>query len=125
MCSLCGAGATLSTGFTTGLGLLGHYTEQQLRSLYTTLVAAGTSSPVTVPIRASLGARSGQLNEPHVVLYLTIYCVSLCLCRSVEEILQFLLAADSDALFPVTLTIWSASLDLVDMAGLEDSVQQF
>ena len=42
-----------------------------------------------------------------------------------EEILQFLLAADSDALFPVTLTIWSASLDLVDMAGLEDSAQQF
>ena len=52
------SGATVSPGFTTGLGLLGHYTGDHLTSLYTRVLEAGVTAPVTVPIRASLGARS-------------------------------------------------------------------
>ena len=43
--------ATLSPGFTTGLGLLGHYTQDHLHALYTTIQEAGVTAPVTVPIR--------------------------------------------------------------------------
>lgn len=91
-------GATLSTGFTTGLGLFGHYTDQIMADMYDKLVEKRTTAPVTIPIRASLGA------------------------RSVTEISQFMARADHDALFPVSLTIWSAALDLVDMEGLESLV---
>jgi len=90
--------ATLSPGFTTGLGLLGHYTEEHMSDLYNKLIEKRTFSPVTVPIRAKLGA------------------------KSVAEIKQFMDIADKDNLFPVTLTIWSAVLDLVDLEGLAELV---
>ena len=92
------SGATLSPGFTTGLGLLGHYTTDIMNNMYNKLVEKETRSPVTIPIRASLGA------------------------RSVTEIKDFMDRADHDALFPVTLTIWSGALDLVDMDGLRELV---
>ena len=39
------------------------------------------------------------------------------------EIQEFMVRADEEAAFPpVTLTIWSAVLDLVDMQGLEELV---
>ena len=89
----------MSPGFTTGLGLLGHYTVDHLTSLYTRILQAGVTAPVTVPIRASLGA------------------------RSVAEIQEFMDKAEMEPAFPpVTLTIWSAVLDLVDMQGLEQLV---
>ena len=69
-----------------------------MNNMYNKLVEKQTRSPVTIPIRANLGA------------------------RSVTEIKQFIDRADHDALFPVTLTIWSATLDLVDMDGLKDLV---
>ena len=92
-------GATPSPGFTTGLGLLGHYTRDHLTSLYTTILEAGVAAPITIPIRASLGA------------------------RSVTEIQEFMVRAEAEPAFPpVTLTIWSGVLDLVDIQGLEELV---
>ena len=67
--------------------------------MYTRILEAGVTAPVTVPIRASLGA------------------------RSVAEIKEFMDKAEAEPAFPpVTLTIWSAVLDLVDMQGLEELV---
>lgn len=98
LCAQYFPGATLSTGFTTGLGIFGHYTEENMAEMYNKLVEKKTTAPVTIPIRANLGT------------------------RSLSQIKQFVDTADNDALFPVTLTIWSAALDLVDTEALETLV---
>ena len=69
-----------------------------MAEMYNKLVEKRTTAPVTIPIRANLGT------------------------RSLSQIKQFVDTADNDALFPVTLTIWSAALDLVDTEALETLV---
>ena len=91
--------ATLSTGFTTGSGL-GQYSTQMLEELHFTLIEAGVTAPVTVPLRASLAARSR------------------------EEILSYLEMVDQDDTYPATITLWSGSQDSVDMEQLYRLVRE-
>ena len=120
--ALCGQlvpAATLSTGFTTGSE--GRYTSTQLNLLYDTLNQAspfllnhweefqkvliprhdqaGVRVPVTLPARASLSTRS----QP--------------------ALLALLARADSEARFPLSLTLWSGAADTVDKAELAELVR--
>jgi len=58
------------------------------------------SAPVTIPLRASLAA------------------------RSVEEILSFLYRVDQASSYPVTITLWSGAQDTVDLELLYQLVKE-
>ena len=69
--------------------MLGHYTTDHMNSLFTTVLEAGVTAPVTVPIRASLGARSVAeikefMDKPMVLSYSPVHGQNM--ERAVKEV---------------------------------------
>jgi len=90
--------ATLSIGYTTASE--GSYTESQFLSMFNLIKEKGITSPVTLPLRASLAA------------------------ESISEVLYFLRLADEQGSFPATITIWSGQADQVDFSNLEQLIER-
>jgi len=90
--------ATLSTGYTTSAE--GQYTAEQMMEMFNTLNGKGIVAPVTLPLRASLTA------------------------RSMLEVEQFLAKVEEDGSFPATLTIWGSASDNVDHENLDKLITE-
>jgi len=85
-------GATLSTGWTTGPE--GQYSKDDFDQMQNILLQHNVTSPVTLPLRASLAV------------------------NSVEPISEFLLEMENLNPFPLSLTIWTGASDQVDRNAL-------
>ena len=78
----------------------GSYTESQFLSMFNLIKEKGITAPVTLPLRASLAA------------------------KSISEVLYFLRLADEQGSFPATITIWSSQADQVDFSNLEQLIER-
>eukprot|EP00092_Neocalanus_flemingeri_P002353 GFUD01002518.1.p1 GENE.GFUD01002518.1~~GFUD01002518.1.p1 ORF type:complete len:316 (-),score=64.31 GFUD01002518.1:46-945(-) len=90
--------ATLSIGYTTSAE--GKYTAANMNEMFNLLKQKGIVSPVTLPLRACLAA------------------------RSIAEIEQFLKMVDANESFPTTITIWSGTSDDVDLENLDKLITE-
>merc|ERR1711934_710942 len=90
-------GATLSVGWTTGPE--GQYSKDDFDKMRNLLLQHNVTSPVTLPLRASLAV------------------------NSVEPISEFLLQMENLNPFPLSLTIWTGASDQVDRNALHRFIE--